>query len=175
MAATAHQVKQVTLTSKKNWWCSWVISPSEWSVSCTDQEDLPVVQAGSDQDEPLESQHVGPASSFATAETAVSPSHAHGYTHAHEPNVHHHTTSSRLYHSQANPSVSSSPQLFKIPRHPSSIFSFPTPTTYAAPPNPTANIAPVAQGSASELFKCIVKKPEVVQLEINGVCAPSSS
>jgi serine/threonine protein kinase len=26
----------------------------------------------------------------------------------------------------------------------------------------------VAQGSASELFKCVVKKPDVVQLEING-------
>ncbi|OSX66066.1 hypothetical protein POSPLADRAFT_1131746 [Postia placenta MAD-698-R-SB12] len=54
------------------------------------------------------------------------------------------------------------------PNHPLSIFSFPTPTTYSAPPNPTQNLAPCASGSASELFKCIVKKPNVVQLEING-------
>ena len=27
---------------------------------------------------------------------------------------------------------------------------------------------PFAQGSASELFRCIVKKPDVIQLEING-------
>ena len=52
-------------------------------------------------------------------------------------------------------------------RHPSAIFSFPTPTSYSAPPNPTHNLAPFAQGSASELFKCVVKKPNVVQLEIN--------
>ncbi|EIW82832.1 kinase-like protein [Coniophora puteana RWD-64-598 SS2] len=63
-----------------------------------------------------------------------------------------------------NPSI----PIFRPPRHPTSIFSFPTPTAYAAPPNPTSHLAPVAQGSASELFKCVVKKPEVVQLEING-------
>lgn len=57
---------------------------------------------------------------------------------------------------------------FQIPRHPSSIFSFPVPTSYSAPSKPTRNLNPVAHGSASELFKCIVKKPEVVQLEING-------
>jgi hypothetical protein len=71
--------------------------------------------------------------------------------------------------SPANPSVASSPQAFNIPRHPSSIFAFPTPTNYSAPPNPTANLAPFAQGSASELFKCVVKRPEVVQLDVNGV------
>ncbi|KIP05583.1 hypothetical protein PHLGIDRAFT_91937 [Phlebiopsis gigantea 11061_1 CR5-6] len=52
--------------------------------------------------------------------------------------------------------------------HPSSIFSFPTPTSYSAPPQPTQNMLPFATGSASELFKCVVKKPNVVQLEING-------
>ncbi|KIJ68125.1 hypothetical protein HYDPIDRAFT_173788 [Hydnomerulius pinastri MD-312] len=63
-----------------------------------------------------------------------------------------------------NPSI----PVYKPPRHPTSIFSFPTPTAYSAPPNPTANLAPCAHGSASELFKCVVKKPDVVQLEING-------
>lgn len=57
---------------------------------------------------------------------------------------------------------------FVPPNNPLSIFSFPTPTTYSAPPNPTQNMAPFAAGSASELFKCVVKKPNVVQLEING-------
>lgn len=65
------------------------------------------------------------------------------------------------------PSPNPSIPVYNPPRHPTSIFSFPTPTAYSAPPNPTANLAPVAQGSASELFKCIVKKPDVVQLEIN--------
>ncbi|KAG8214053.1 kinase-like domain-containing protein [Butyriboletus roseoflavus] len=63
-----------------------------------------------------------------------------------------------------NPSAS----VYKPPPHPTSIFSFPTPSAYSAPPNPTANLAPCAQGSASVLFKCVVKKPDVVQLEING-------
>ncbi|KAG5641946.1 hypothetical protein DXG03_003935 [Asterophora parasitica] len=58
--------------------------------------------------------------------------------------------------------------IYKPPRHPTSIFSFPTPTAYSAPPNPTASMTPCARGSASELFKCVVKKPDVVQLEING-------
>lgn len=48
------------------------------------------------------------------------------------------------------------------------IFSFPTPTAYAAPPNSTTYLSPYSTGSTSQLFKCIVKKPEVVQLEING-------
>ncbi|TDL26003.1 kinase-like protein [Rickenella mellea] len=66
-------------------------------------------------------------------------------------------------------SPASTSHVFHPPdRHPSVIFSFPTPTSYSAPPNPTANLAPFAYGSTSELFKCIVKKPEVVQLEING-------
>ncbi|KNZ80863.1 CBL-interacting serine/threonine-protein kinase 17 [Termitomyces sp. J132] len=58
--------------------------------------------------------------------------------------------------------------IYNPPRHPTSIFSFPTPTAYSAPPNPTASITPCARGSASELFKCVVKKPDVIQLEING-------
>jgi hypothetical protein len=163
MAATTHHVKRVTLTSKKNWWCSWVISPSQSYTHALIPNAFPVVQAGDD-DEELTSPHlVGSSNSFSSADTAVST------TEPPAPTFHHHATSGRLYRSPANPSVPSSPQLFTIPRHPSSIFSFPTPTTYAAPPNSTANIAPFAQGSASELFKCVVKKPEVVQLEINGV------
>ena len=39
---------------------------------------------------------------------------------------------------------------------------------YCASPNATASLAPFAHGSASELFKCIVKNPGVIQLEING-------
>ncbi|KAI0630412.1 kinase-like protein [Trametes polyzona] len=58
--------------------------------------------------------------------------------------------------------------IYTPPTNPTAIFSFPTPTSYSAPPNPTQNLAPVAAGSASELFKCVVKKPNVVQLEING-------
>ncbi|KAG6810065.1 hypothetical protein H0H92_013499 [Tricholoma furcatifolium] len=58
--------------------------------------------------------------------------------------------------------------IYNPPRHPTSIFSFPTPTAYSAPPNATTSMTPCARGSASELFKCVVKKPDVVQLEING-------
>ncbi|KDQ27581.1 hypothetical protein PLEOSDRAFT_1025103, partial [Pleurotus ostreatus PC15] len=68
-----------------------------------------------------------------------------------------------------------SPPIYNPPRHPTSIFSFPTPTAYCAPPNPTAALSPFAQGSASELFKCIVKKPDVVQLEINGEMQSNAS
>ena len=68
---------------------------------------------------------------------------------------------------QESPSPPPSP-IYNPPRHPTSIFSFPTPTAYSAPPNPTASMTPCARGSASELFKCVVKKPDVVQLEING-------
>lgn len=95
------------------------------------------------------------ANSFASSEeTAVS----------HYP---HPPTHQSLAHLRA-PTPPPSPPIYNPPRHPTSIFSFPTPTAYAAPPNPTMNLAPCAQGSASELFKCVVKKPDVVQLEING-------
>ena len=65
--------------------------------------------------------------------------------------------------------------IYNPPRHPTSIFSFPTPTAYCAPPNPTASLTPFAYGSASELFKCVVKKPEVIQLEINGEMQSNAS
>ncbi|KAI5118447.1 hypothetical protein M0805_006266 [Coniferiporia weirii] len=74
------------------------------------------------------------------------------------------------------PSPQSSPHVFHPPdRHPSVIFSFPTPTAYSAPPNPTTHLMPFATGSTSELFKCVVKKPEVVQLEINGELQTNAS
>ncbi|PFH46184.1 hypothetical protein AMATHDRAFT_156052 [Amanita thiersii Skay4041] len=65
--------------------------------------------------------------------------------------------------------------IYNPPRHPTSIFSFPTPTAYSAPPNPTASLIPCAYGSASELFKCIVKKPNVIQLEINDQLQSNAS
>jgi len=38
-----------------------------------------------------------------------------------------------------------------------SVFSFPTPTAYCVPPNPTANLAPVAQGSREETRCCTAR------------------
>ncbi len=70
-------------------------------------------------------------------------------------------------HAPLAKSVPASPVYYAPYRNPNTIFSFPTPSIYAAPPNPTAALPPFAQGSASELFKCVVKKPEIVQLEIN--------
>jgi serine/threonine protein kinase len=71
-------------------------------------------------------------------------------------------------HPTPPPSTIPTSPRYNAARNPATIFSFPTPAIYSAPPNPTAVLTPFAQGSASELFKCIVKKPEVVQLEING-------
>ncbi|KAH7888874.1 kinase-like protein [Phlebopus sp. FC_14] len=96
------------------------------------------------------------AKSFSSSEeTAVAPDNGH---------YEHRVDASAKVASSPNPSI----PVYNPPRHPTSIFSFPIPTAYSAPPNPTANLAPCAQGSASELFKCVVKKPDVVQLEING-------
>lgn len=76
----------------------------------------------------------------------------------------------------AERSPETSPHVFHPPdRHPSVIFSFPTPTAYSAPPNSTSYLTPFATGSTSELFKCIVKKPEVVQLEVNGELQTNAS
>ncbi|RDB16681.1 putative serine/threonine-protein kinase HSL1 [Hypsizygus marmoreus] len=91
-------------------------------------------------------------------ETAVDP--IYNYKHGVDEHHHHHDL-------QRSFSPPPSP-IYNPPRHPTSIFSFPTPTAYSAPPNPTASLSPCARGSASELFKCVVKKPDVVQLEING-------
>ncbi|KAJ3730898.1 kinase-like protein [Lentinula guzmanii] len=74
------------------------------------------------------------------------------------------------------PTPTMPPMDYRIPRHPNAIFSFPTPTPYSAPSgNPTATLAPCANGSASELFKCIVKKPDVVQMEINDEMQSNAS
>lgn len=95
--------------------------------------------------------------SFSSEETVVDPSYQY----------HHHVDQHVPEHKIQDISLPSSP-IYNGPLHgPSTIFSFPTPTQYCAPPNPTASLAPCATGSASELFKCIVKKPDVIQLEIN--------
>lgn len=105
------------------------------------------------------------ANSFSSSEeTAVSPIY-----HYHHTDIHH--TDHKLQESSPPPS----PPIYNPPRHPTSIFSFPTPTAYCAPPNPTASLTPCAQGSASELFKCVVKKPDVIQLEINGEMQSNAS
>ncbi|KAJ3726860.1 kinase-like domain-containing protein [Lentinula raphanica] len=76
----------------------------------------------------------------------------------------------------STPGPTMPPRDYRIPRHPNAIFSFPTPTAYSAPSaNPTATLAPCANGSASELFKCIVKKPDVVQMEINDEMQSNAS
>jgi len=130
--------KRVTLTSKKNW----------WMVELDDEED-PSKTA---------SPHI---LSPSTEEPAVHESHIlqRSLSHSHP---HRSTTRTYLQSPDATESI------YAPPRNPASIFSFPTPTSYSAPPNPTHNLAPFATGSASELFKCVVKKPNMVQLEING-------
>jgi len=143
-------VKRITLTSKKNWWmgepaANMLNSGSESTVSKVEM----------DQEEQSNS-----INSFSSSEdTAVDSSYHynHGVDGQHHPDNKH----------RESPSPPPSP-IYNPPRHPTSIFSFPTPTAYSAPPNPTASISPCARGSASELFKCVVKKPDVVQLEING-------
>ncbi|KAI9571136.1 kinase-like domain-containing protein [Boletus coccyginus] len=92
---------------------------------------------------------------FSSEDTTVAPDDGH---------YHHQLHKQQKDTNSPNPSI----PVYKPPRHPTSIFSFPTPSAYSAPPNPAANLAPCAQGSASILFKCVVKKPDVVQLEING-------
>ena len=99
------------------------------------------------------------------------PTSADSLFHFHHPQPSAHTTEQQLRQTTPPPS----PPIYNPPRHPTSIFSFPTPTAYSAPPNPTANLSPCAQGSASELFKCVVKKPDVVQLEINGEMQSNAS
>lgn len=95
---------------------------------------------------------------------------SHQLYHTHQPRDRDRTP--RLLHRQTPRTYESTPHssnpIYTPPTNPTAIFSFPTPTSYSAPPNPTQSLAPVASGSASELFKCVVKKPNVVQLEING-------
>ncbi|KAJ6489516.1 kinase-like domain-containing protein [Mycena vitilis] len=101
--------------------------------------------------------------SFSSEETAVESR----YNYDHVPSDVHHSE----HKVRPTPTPATSQPIFAPPRHPNSLFSFPTPLAYTAPKgsaNPTASLSPCAHGSASELFKCIVKKPDVVQLEING-------
>lgn len=104
----------------------------------------------------LEGEEEPPASALPIEESGVPEPHT----------PHPFSTHTHAADSTRSPPISGT--TFVPPNNPLSIFSFPTPTTYSAPPNPTQNMAPFASGSASELFKCVVKKPNVVQLEING-------
>ncbi|KJA20048.1 hypothetical protein HYPSUDRAFT_836395 [Hypholoma sublateritium FD-334 SS-4] len=132
-------VKRVTLTSKKNWW---------------------MVEMDEEEDNSQPSQFS--VNSFSSSEeTAVEPPPVYNtYNHGIDEGQ-------REVDHKRSSSPPPSP-IYNPPRHPTSIFSFPTPTAYAAPPNPTASLQPFAHGSASELFRCVVKKPDVIQLEING-------
>ena len=110
-----------------------------------------------------ETQHAHSVNSFSSSEeTAVEPmvQYNHGLDEPMDPELSKTPPPSPIYYP---------------PRHPTSIFSFPTPTAYCAPPNPTASLTPFAHGSASELFKCVVKKPDVIQLEINGEMQSNAS
>ncbi|KAI0311413.1 kinase-like domain-containing protein [Amylostereum chailletii] len=127
-------IKQVTLTSKKNW----------WMVELDEEQDRKAAEETHAHDHP--------------------PRTPHDY-HAHTPHVTHGHTFRSISRPPTRPP---SPEPYNPPRHPNTIFSFPTPAIYSAQPNSTSSLRPFAQGSASELFKCIVKKPDIVQLEING-------
>jgi len=120
-----------------------------FTVEVDDQEDRPTN---------------GTAHSFSSDETTVGDDNDNIV----KPLPTHHRLLHLTPHPSRGPSPPPSPPVYNPPRHPNSIFSFPTPTSYSAPPNPAANLAPFAYGSASELFRCVVKKPNVVQLEING-------
>ncbi|KAJ7451762.1 kinase-like domain-containing protein [Mycena galericulata] len=98
-----------------------------------------------------------PTDSFSLSEETAVDNIDSLYNYDHHP--------SDVHHSETRP-------------HPNSLFSFPTPLAYTAPKgssNPTASLSPCAHGSASELFKCIVKKPDVIQLEINGEMQSNAS
>ncbi|KXN90858.1 putative serine/threonine-protein kinase RTK1 [Leucoagaricus sp. SymC.cos] len=116
-------------------------------------------------DEEEEASSNATGNSFSSSEeTAVEP--VYDYKHGID----------QVYHVQSVREESPPPSpIYNPPRHPNSIFSFPTPTAYSAPPNPTASLGPIAHGSASELFKCVVKKPDVIQLEINGEMQSNAS
>lgn len=145
----AMHVKRVTLTSKKNW----------WMVEMDEEEEQPLGNS---------------MNSFSSSEeTIVEPVVFNAYNHGADEQHHHHH-----HHHAGDLKRTDTPPpspIYNPPRHPTSIFSFPTPTAYCAPPNATASLAPFAHGSASELFKCVVKKPDVIQLEINGEMQSNAS
>ena len=117
---------------------------------------LPVVELDDEEQAEVPSQK--PYSTQQTATIHDAPYHTAPRT----PSFPHRSTT-KTYTSTPH---ASSP-IYRPPTNPQSIFSFPTPTSYAAPPDPTRNLAPFATGSASEVFQCVVKKPNVIQLEIN--------
>ncbi|KIM45418.1 hypothetical protein M413DRAFT_442094 [Hebeloma cylindrosporum] len=141
----AMHVKRVTLTSKKNWW-----------------------MVEMDQEEEVQSHY--PFSSSEETAVDIPPPMYNEYNHGVEENQNQHQQSQYKRSESPPPSP-----IYNPPRHPTSIFSFPTPTAYSAPPNPTASLQPFAHGSASELFRCVVKKPDVIQLEINGEMQSNAS
>ncbi|KAH8814546.1 kinase-like protein [Flagelloscypha sp. PMI_526] len=141
-APKPRQVKSVSLTSKKNW----------WMVEIDEQEE--------DARRAISSTFERPPPSTTEVEMDRFSIHATSSV----PN----TSKSIIPSETSRTTPRPSPTVYRPPRHPSSLFSFPTPTAYSAPSNATVNLNPCAHGSASELFKCVVKKPDVVQLEING-------
>ncbi|KIY42924.1 kinase-like protein [Fistulina hepatica ATCC 64428] len=145
MPAPFH-VKRVTLTSKKNWWMVEM-----------DQEENAIVSATFT---PTDEAHhnYDPFSQAASyPQNGAFPQ------------------SAREDGGKASEMEPAASPIYRPPRHPTSIFSFPTPTAYAAPPNPTRVLQSFAHGSASEIFKCVVKKPDVVELEINGEMQSNAS
>lgn len=173
----AMHVKRVTLTSKKNW----------WMVEMDDEEEPPQHHLpsyhhphphphphGHPQPHPHTPGMNASINSFSSEETAVNDgvvpfnNYNHGIDDSNLPSLR--RTDTKFQQEEPRPSP-----LYYPTRHPNSIFSFPTPTAYAAPPNATASLTPFAHGSASELFKCVVKKPDVIQLEINGEMQSNSS
>lgn len=171
----AMHVKRVTLTSKKNWWMVEM-----------DEDETDAMQAASQH-----LHHGSSGNSFSSDETAVNEPHPHPHTHGHglghghhgqlgpmgQFNQYNHGLDERnhLHHIENKEDSPPPSPVYHPSRHPNSIFSFPTPTAYAAPPNATASLTPFAHGSASELFKCVVKQPDVIQLEINGEMQSNSS
>ncbi|KAJ7723560.1 kinase-like domain-containing protein [Mycena metata] len=120
-----------------------------------------------DEEEPTD------VTSFSSSEETAVDNIDSLYNYDHHPSdVHHSEPKIR------QPPTPANTQSIYHSRHPNSLFSFPTPLAYTAPKgssNPTASLSPCAHGSASELFKCIVKKPDIIQLEINGEMQSNAS
>ena len=119
---------------------------------------IPIPNTPVELDDEEQNAHQGiPSNTFSSEDTVVDDQRTYRPTFPH-------LSTTRTLDTSPDPSA----PVFNPPNNPLNIFSFPTPTSYCAPPNPTQNLPPCAAGSASELFKCVVKKPNVVQLEING-------
>ena len=147
-----------------------------------DERQVPLSSTPSTQDEaswPQRDQRSGnPVTNHDHANTGIGEyrhpplerEHSGSGAHNQRPAYTTHRSTTRSYQSTSHTPHASEAvtSIFHPPSHPSSIFSFPTPTSYSAPPHPAEDLLPFATGSASELFKCVVKKPNVVQMEING-------